>query len=234
MSVELDGMILTKHFRDSETGATKELRSVYDVSVSEKRSIVEHKIPGLEGGILQDLGRESVRISFDGVFYGETAKEDLERILSRFKAGTPVPFSSDISGVAEVTQVLIEDFQIEDVSGVTNRYKYRIALREYSKPPEEEEPAPSQEEEAKEDIEEKTNDALASVNYLTGKVLDETGNPKKDVNVKIAWDEGEYTVKTNEEGVYRKDDLEPGKYTITVDAPGYEGIKTEVEMKSKK
>ena len=42
------------------------------------------------------------------------------------------------------------------------------------------------------------------------------------------------TVKTDEEGVYRKDDLEPGKYTVNVDAPGYEDIEEEVEIKSSK
>ncbi|MCW4026397.1 MAG: carboxypeptidase regulatory-like domain-containing protein [Candidatus Bathyarchaeota archaeon] len=232
MSIELDGMPLTKHFRDPETGATREIRAVYNIGVSEKRNIVEHRIPGLEGGVLQDLGREPVRISFEGILYGETAKEDLESIRSRFKAGASVPFSSDISSVADVTQVLIEDFQIEDAGGMVNRYKYRMTLRESSVPPEEEEPAPSQEEEAKKDVEEKTDDAKASVNYITGKVLDEAGNPKEGISVKIAWDAGEYAVRTNEDGVYRKDDLEPGKYTVTIDAPSYEGIEREVEIKS--
>jgi len=234
MSIELDGMPLTKHFRDTETGATKEIRSVYNISVSEKRSIVERKVPGLRGGILQDLGREPARISFNGVFYGETAKEDLESLRSRFKAGAPVSFSSDISSVAEVTQVLIEELQVDDIGGTTNRYEYRMALREYSMPPEEEAAAPSQEEEAREEVEEETDDALASVNYIAGKVLDTDGKPQKDVTVKITYDGGEYTIKTNEEGIYRKDDLEPGKYTVTVDAPGYEDMKEEVEIKSSK
>jgi hypothetical protein len=234
MNIELDGMPLIAHIRDPETGATKELRSVYNISISEKRSIVEHKIPGLNGGILQDLGREPVRITFNGILYGETAKEDLEKIRAKFKSGNPVPFSSDISGAVEVNQVLIEDLHIEDVGGALNRYNYSIALREYIVPQEEEKPAPTQDEEAEKEVEEKTDEAIASVNYITGKVLDKDGKPKKDVNVKITWDGGEYTVKTNEEGIYRKDNLEPGKYTVTVDAPEYKGLKKEVEIKSKK
>ncbi|MEM2718607.1 MAG: carboxypeptidase-like regulatory domain-containing protein, partial [Candidatus Bathyarchaeia archaeon] len=97
---------------------------------------------------------------------------------------------------------------------------------------EEEERAPSQEEEAAEEVEEETDEALASVNYVTGRVLDADGNPKSGVSVKISWEGGEYVVKTDEEGVFRKDNLEPGKYMITVDAPEYEGIVKEVEIKS--
>ncbi|MBS7634399.1 carboxypeptidase regulatory-like domain-containing protein [Candidatus Bathyarchaeota archaeon] len=232
MSIEIDGIQLIRHSRDPDTGVTKSLRSVYNIAISEKRRIVEHKIPGFEGSILQDLGREPVTISFEGTLFGEGAREDLEIIRSKFKAGSPVPFSSDISGVAEVNQVLIEDFQVEDSGGAVNRYKYRMVLREYFIPQEEEEPAPSQEEEAAEEVEEETNDALASVNYITGKVLDANGNPRSEVSVKITWDGGEYIIKTNEEGIFRKDNLEPGKYKVTVDAPEYEGITKEVEIKS--
>ena len=232
MNIELDGMVLIEHVRDPDTGATRELRSVYNISLSEKRSIVEHKIPGMEGGLLQDLGREPVKIFFDGIFYGETAKEDLERIRARFKAGAPVPFSSDISGAAEVTQILIEDLHVRDIGGAINRYEYSVMLREYQPPQEEEEPAPSQEEEAREEVEEETDDALGSVNYIHGKVLDAEGNPQVDVPVKITWDEGEITINTDEEGVYRQDELEPGTYTVTIDAEGYEGMEKEVIIRS--
>jgi hypothetical protein len=232
MSVELDGMQLIRHVREDDAGATKMLRSVFNIGITDKRQIVEHKIPGLEGGVLQDLGRVPVRISFEGIIYGEDAKEALEEIRAKFKTGEPVPFSSDLSGVAEVTQVLIEDFQVEDEGGVTNRYRYFLSLREYVPPPPEEESAPSQDEEAEEEVEDEADDALASVNVITGKVLDPDGNPKADVDVKITWDGGEFSVKTDEEGVYRKDDLEPGTYTVTVDAPGYEDVEEEIEIKS--
>jgi hypothetical protein len=231
MNVELDGMKLIEHIRDPDTGATKELKSVYNISVSENRSIVEHKIPGMEGGILQDLGREPVRIFFDGIIYGETAREDLERIRAKYKKGTPVPFSSDVSGAAEVTQILIEDLNVRDHGGSVNRYGYSITLREYLVPREEEEPAPSQEKEAEEAAEEKADDAKSSVNYIEGEVRDADGNPQEGVSVKITWDGGAYTVKTNDKGIYRQDNLEPGTYTVTVDAEGYEDVKTEVTIK---
>jgi len=232
MSIELDGTALIRHVRDPDTGATKLVHSVHNINVSEKRSIVEHQIPGLQGSVLQDLGREPIRISFEGLIFGEDALDFLERIRSKYKGGAPVPFSSDISGVVEVTQVLIEEFQIEEVGGVINTYNYWMVLREYTPPPEEEEPAPSQDEAAEEAVQEQADDDLGSINYITGKVIDVDGNPQSDVDVKITFDGGEYTVKTNEEGVYRKDDLDPGKYNVTVDAPGYEDVEEEVEIQS--
>ena len=79
MSIELDKIPLIKHTRDDETGKTIVISSVYDVKVEEKRSVVEHKIPVMEGGVLQDLGREPVRISLNGVIHGEKAKEALSK-----------------------------------------------------------------------------------------------------------------------------------------------------------
>ena len=232
MNIEVDGIPLIKHERDPSTGATRVLRSIFNIGISERRRIVEHKVPGFEGSILQDLGREPATISFEGVIFGEGAREDLEVIRSKFKLGSPVPFSSDISGIAEVSQVLIEDLRVEDSGGAVNRYRYWMALKEYITPQEEEEKTPSQEEEAAEEVEEETEDALASINYITGRVLDAEENPRIGVDVRISWEGGEYVVKTDEEGVFRKDNLEPGKYTVTIDAPEYEGIRKEVEIKS--
>jgi hypothetical protein len=232
MSLELDGITLIRHVRDPDTGATTLVHSVHNLNVSEKRSIVEHTIPGLQGSVLQDLGREPVRISFEGLIFGEEALQFVEQIRFKYKAGAPVPFSSDLSGVAEVTQVLIEELQVEEVGGVINTYTYWMVLREYTPPPEEEEPAPSQDEAAAEAVQQQADDDKASINYITGKVVDADGNPQSDVDVKITFDGGEYAVKTDEEGIYRKEDLEPGTYTVTVDAPGYEDITEEVEIQS--
>jgi hypothetical protein len=234
MSIELDGITLIRHVRDPDTGVTTLVHSVHNINVSEKRSIVEHRIPGLQGGVLQDLGREPVRISFEGLIFGKDALQFVEWIRSKYRAGAPVPFSSGLSRVAEVTQVLIEELQVEEVGGVINTYTYWMVLKEYTLPPEEEEPAPSQDEAAAEAVQQQAEDDQESINYILGKVIDADGNPQSDVDVKITFDGGEYTVKTDGEGVYRKDDLNPGKYTITVDASGYEDVKEEVEIQSQK
>jgi hypothetical protein len=230
MSIELDKIPLIKHKRDDETGKTKLLNSVHNLKVEDKRSVVEHKIPGMEGGVLQDLGREPVQISFEGVIHGEEAKELLKNIRSKFKSGEAMPFASDLSGVADVTDVVIVDLEYNEISGSPNSYKYSVTLKEYQPPPEKDEPAPSQEEEAKEEVEDKADEAKSSVNYVTGKIVDGEGNPMPDVDVKITWPDGEYSVKTNQEGVYRKDNLEPNEYTVKVDAKGYEDKEQKVKI----
>lgn len=232
MKIELGNIPLV--MQKEEEGKIVEVRSVMNIKTYEKRNIVEHKIPGMEGNIFQDLGRDPVKISFEGTFQGGNAKENLETIRSKFKLGAEIPFNSDITGASEVSQVLIGEFGIEDIGGIKNQYKYYITLREYKIPIEEETPAPEQEEQAKDAVEDMTDDALGSINYITGKVLDANSNPKKGVNVKITWDEGEIAIKTNEEGIYKQDNLEPGKYTIKVDAEGYERTEKEVIIKTGK
>ena len=49
--MELDKIPLIKHTRDDSSGKTKMVTSVTDIQVKERRSVVEHKIPGMEGGI---------------------------------------------------------------------------------------------------------------------------------------------------------------------------------------
>jgi hypothetical protein len=230
MSIELDKIPLIKQKRDDDTGKTKLLNSVHNLKVEDKRSVVEHKIPGMEGGVLQDLGREPVQISFEGVIHGEEAKELLKNIRSKFKSGEAVPFASDLSGVADVTDVVIADLEYNEISGSPNSYKYSVTLKEYKPPPEKDEPAPSQEDEAKEEVEEKADEAKSSVNYVTGKIVDGEGNPMPDVDIKITWPDGEYSVKTNQEGVYRKDNLEPNEYTVKVDSKGYEDKEQKVKI----
>ena len=215
-NIELDGIKLVKIILDSQTGTTKEIRSVSNIQIEQKRVIVEHTIPGAEANVLQDLGRSPARISFEGIFYAEDAKKNIEQLKAKYKTGEPISFLSDISSISDITQVLIEQFNITDISTATNTYKYTIVLREYIPPKVKEEKKPETTEEAKEDVEQKTDEAKKSLNYIIGRVIDAQGNPVKDASVKISYNEGEYTLTTNEKGVYRKDNLKPGKYTITV------------------
>ncbi len=232
MDVKIDDLDLIKRVDDSDTHVVKELRSVHSISTSDRRAIVELRIPGAEGSILQDLGRRPVVVRFNGEIQGEDAKTTLENLRAKFKSGKPLPFSSDLTGITEVTQILIDDLRIDESLGSSNRFGYTLTIREYIEPkePEEEEP-PSQDEEAEDETKDETDDAVSTVNYITGTVLAEEGGPEPNAKVKITDEQGnEYELTTNEDGVYRKDDLEPGKYAVTCDAPGYEGKKREVTI----
>jgi hypothetical protein len=86
MNIELDGIPLFKADTSPQGGQT-EIRNVYNISTTDRRDMIGHKIPGMEGDVFQNLGRSPVVISFDGTFQGKTAKENLEILRTKFKQG---------------------------------------------------------------------------------------------------------------------------------------------------
>ncbi len=233
MDVRIDDLELIKRVDDSDSGTLKEIRAISRMGISDKRSIIELKIPGAEGNVLQDLGRRPVIVKFSGEFYGGDAKTSLENLRAKFKSGKPLPFSSDLTAIAEITQVLIESLKVREATGAENRFLYELTVREYVPPKEEEEEEPpSQDDEAEDSVSDETDNAVESINYITGRVLDKKGDPAPDLKISIVDEEGnEYEVTTDKDGVYRKEDLPGGKYTVTVKEEGYEDMKREVEIK---
>jgi len=75
VNIELDGIDLNKTLYD-QNGGVEEIRYISNISTSDKRGMVEHEIPGMEGNVFQNLGRSPVNISFDGAFEGESAKSN--------------------------------------------------------------------------------------------------------------------------------------------------------------
>jgi hypothetical protein len=159
MHMNLDDMELIKRF--DENGVVKEIRSVHNIAVSGKRRIVELQIPGSTGNVFQDMGRVPLRISFDGEFLGPSGNKALQDLKSKFELKTPVPFSTDIPTLSDVTEVVIESFLIffSEVAPFGSRYS--IVLREHKSSsmggapgPGETEP-PNQDENAKQDVEQK-------------------------------------------------------------------------------
>jgi hypothetical protein len=223
LNIELDGIALIWTDQDSAGGIT-EVRNVSNITTNDKRSMVEHEVPGMEGNTFQDQGRSPVKISFAGSLQGKTAKSMIEVIRSKFKLGAPLPFNSDITGSTDVTKVLIEELNVEDIAGGANRYRYSIVLREYKEPPPEPVTPPTQDKEAEQWADEAAKEATESINCLTGKVLDSDGNPRAGIGVIASSDDGEFKGETDEEGVYRLEDLPSGRYRVTVDSEEYEGI----------
>jgi hypothetical protein len=235
-SAKLDDLelLLSKYEDDDPSHPLEELRTVLSVRTSDERSIVEHKIPGKEASVLQDLGRHSLRFSFLGEFMGKGSATATENLWEKFQKGKVVPFSSDLVGLSSVTKVLIERLNFEEIAGDSGRFRYHLSLREYIEPKEEEEEAPSQEDEAKKNTEDETEEAEQSVNYVTGKVVDKEKKPMEGAKVLVKGDPGEFQIETDENGVFRKDNLDPGTYTVTIDAPGYENQKRKVVIKGDK
>jgi hypothetical protein len=227
-------LLLTRYEDDDPSHPLQELRTLLSVRTSDERSIVEHRIPGKETSVLQDLGRHSLRFSFLGEFMGKGAAVATESLWEKFQKGKIVPFTSDLVGLTNITKVVIERLDFEEVAGDSGRFRYRLLLREYREPKEEEEDAPSQEDEAKKNTEEETEEAEESVNYVTGKVVDKEKKPVEGAKVHVEGDQGEFQIETDENGIFRKDNLEPGTYTITIYSPGYENQKRKVVIKGDK
>jgi len=160
MHMKLGDIELIK--RVDKDGAVEIIRSIYNLSISGKRRIVELQIPGLTGNVFQDMGRNPLRISFDGELVGPDAMNTLQDLKSKFELKEPVPFSTDIATINDVTEVVIENFSVNLTGGVASGTKYSMVLGEHKSSstgggggPGETKP-PSQEESAKKDVEEKT------------------------------------------------------------------------------
>jgi Domain of unknown function (DUF6046)/DNA circularisation protein N-terminus len=130
MSISLDSIKLVQRLAEDN----KDIRNISFMKIEDKRSIIELEIPGSEGNILQDMGSDSVKISIVGELMGEDVVKGLESLQEKFQKNDPVPFSSDISGITEISKVIIEQLYIEQIQGNSSRFKYNIILLEYVEP----------------------------------------------------------------------------------------------------
>ena len=85
-----------------------QLNRIHRITTLEQGAFVYHRIPGLEGDVVQNLGRDSVRLRIEGIFYGDSAREDMESLREIYKAKEPVDFLAEIVGQAYFAQVLLE------------------------------------------------------------------------------------------------------------------------------
>jgi len=242
MSVKLDDLLLSGRIADDAQSTISEVRGINRVGILSKRRLVEHRIAGAYGSIISDNGRQAMKILVEGQFVGENSMQGIAQLRSKYRAGKPMEFTSEVSAFAQVRKVLVEELQIFSVAGFQNNYKYRMLLREYKEtpPPSIEEEKEKQKEEGKEEETSTQEQQQASkeaekesqVDDIRGQILDAEGNPAKGVKVKIKSSEVEYQpITTDVNGYYELLDLPEGKYEITCDEEGFEDIKAEVEIK---
>lgn len=112
------------------------LPQVQEILTHNVRRLAEHKPPGMAGSLLQNMGRKPTGIVLWGFALGDTARTFLESLDEMFKAGAPLPFTSDIVADAELEQVVIDDLRWEEIAGKPDRYAYLLTLREYIEPTE--------------------------------------------------------------------------------------------------
>ena len=114
-----------------------ELDGIEMIESLERRVLAEHRVPGLAGSYLQDMGTEANLIVITGSKSGDDARDAfLEGIRGLFNKGEAVTFTADINTATELSDVLIEDLQVAEVSGSPDSFRYLMTLRKYVKPPE--------------------------------------------------------------------------------------------------
>lgn len=112
------------------------LNRIHRMGTLEQASFVRHRVPGLEGDLVQDMGRASVRLQIEGIFFGEGAGDDLNALRDLYKARAPVDFLADITGQAYFAQVILEQLEVVQQAGELTQYSYRLQVAEYVEPPE--------------------------------------------------------------------------------------------------
>lgn len=119
-----------------------ELPQVQEITAIERRVLAEHNPPGMEGSLLQNMGRRPARLALWGVATGSEALAFVEKLDDKYRAGAPLPFVADIVADAEIEQVVIDDLRWQELAGKPERYAYVLTLREYIEPVEPEDAAP--------------------------------------------------------------------------------------------
>jgi hypothetical protein len=161
MHIKIDTVELVK--REDRDGKIREIRSIHNLSVYGKRRIVELPIPGSAGNVFQDMGRNPITITFTGELVGPNTESILQDLATKFELKKPVPFSSDITPISSISEVVIENFAVHFESGVNLGVHYSMMLKEHAsastgaKQGPGETPPPNQEESSKSEIQQKIN-----------------------------------------------------------------------------
>jgi len=114
-----------------------EVPHIEGIASRESRRLAVLPVPGLSGDLHQDLGRDALEVELFGSLSGDQARDDfLKELRAQFLAGAPVDFVADIVNESELEQVLITSFVLEERADRPEEFRYRLALREYTEPPE--------------------------------------------------------------------------------------------------
>jgi hypothetical protein len=120
MALELAGVVLDK---------------LVSIDVTEGARFVRHPVPGQEGDYTQALGRPSVQIRVRGIFFGDTATDNLKTLRGHLLDRDPVDFLCEITGQGYFSQVLVDRLDVGQRAGRLDEFDFECALTEYVPPP---------------------------------------------------------------------------------------------------
>lgn len=110
------------------------LNRVHKIETIEQNNFVYHQIPGKQGNLVQNFGRDSVRLQIKGIFYGNKYLADLEKLRKIYKEQKPVEFIAEIIGQAYFSQVILERFAVVQSATDPDQFSYTLTLAEYVPP----------------------------------------------------------------------------------------------------
>lgn len=117
--------------------ASWEVPRIERIATTEMRRLAVLPVPGLSGDLHQDLGRGALAVQISGSLFGDEARDEfLKELREKFLAGEPVDFIADITNESELERVLIVSLSLDEQSDHAGTFRYLIALREYTEPPE--------------------------------------------------------------------------------------------------
>lgn len=112
------------------------LTQLTKVAVREQAHIVRHRVPGLSGDLAQTLGRPSVEVHLEGIFYGQTAADDLAGLRTAYLDRQPIDFLAESVGEGYFSQVLITELNVSQHAGMIDQFSFSCQAIEYVEPPE--------------------------------------------------------------------------------------------------
>lgn len=111
------------------------LTRIHKIETQESANNIYHTVPGLNGNISQNIGRDSVRLVIEGIFYGPTLKDDLGKLRAIHTAHEPVDFVADITDQAYTGKVILDNFEVSEDAAEPEQFNYKLLVSEYVKPP---------------------------------------------------------------------------------------------------
>jgi hypothetical protein len=105
------------------------------VAVKERARTAYHPVPGLSGDLAQPLGRSSVEVHLRGIFIGDSATDDMNKLRQLFTADTPQDFFTEAVGEGFFAKVLITEIQVAQNAGYLDQFDYACTVVEYVEPP---------------------------------------------------------------------------------------------------
>ena len=111
------------------------LQRVHRIDTLEQATLVHHRVPGAEGDVLQNLGRASVRLRVEGIFYGAESRKTLDALRALYVKREPVDFIADVVGQTYVSKVALDRLEVAESAGEPGQFSYALVVSEYAEPP---------------------------------------------------------------------------------------------------